>query len=314
MSSAAPRLSLAFGFRFEDLYSVAGLARLDGEFVRALAAADAALAERFAAARHDPAALAYREEAELLIAAAPHLDRFVARLFAIEEEWEELVESHHLLAPLFRVKRKFVQRRAMLKIKAEEAAKLDGPALEARVAERLGGAFDELAFANAILAWLKDEAAHADDLALAERFSAWAAHTDEGRWRHRGGVLFKPPQRVDPLRLVPVQTDASRGYSASGNAHIEGCACSTVGLRDLFPPYALESIEPAPAAAASRNRQAGSRRRHGARGLHARAPPHERRPRRDRHRRPQDRTIGRVDLGRGFTRQARLFPPDSRHR
>src|SRR5438067_9569654 len=220
MSSAAPRLSLAFGFRFEDLYSVAGLARLDGEFVRALAAADAALADRLAAARHDPAALAYREEAELLIAAAPHLDRFVARLFAIEEEWEELVESHHRLAPLFRVKRKFVQRRAMLKIKAEEAAKLDGPALEARVAERLGGAFDELAFANAILAWLKDEAAHADDLALAERFSAWAAHTDEGRWRHRGGVLFKPPQRVDPLRLVPVQTDASRGYSVHTLHHI----------------------------------------------------------------------------------------------
>ena len=87
MSSAAPRLSLAFGFRFDDLYSVAGLARLDGEFVRALAAADAALADRLAAARHDPAALAYREEAELLIAAAPHLDRFVARLFAIEEEF-----------------------------------------------------------------------------------------------------------------------------------------------------------------------------------------------------------------------------------
>src|SRR5690242_20919737 len=100
--------------------------RLDAAFVEWIRGGDAALAERFAAARHDPAALAYREEAELLIAAAPHLDRFVARLFAIEEEWEELVESHHRLAPLFRVKRKFVQRRAMVKIEAEEGGRLGG--------------------------------------------------------------------------------------------------------------------------------------------------------------------------------------------
>jgi hypothetical protein len=159
MSPASPGLRLAFGFRFDDLYSVAGLERLDGEFLRALGEADAALAARLSAARHDPAALAYREEAELLIAAAPHLDRFIARLFGIEDEWVELVESHHRLAPLFRVKRKFVQRRAMLKIKADEAAGLDGPALEAEVARRLGGKFEELAFANAILEWQKDEPA-----------------------------------------------------------------------------------------------------------------------------------------------------------
>jgi len=220
MSPASPGLRLAFGFRFDDLYSVAGLERLDGEFLRALGEADAALAARLSAARHDPAALAYREEAELLIAAAPHLDRFIARLFGIEDEWVELVESHHRLAPLFRVKRKFVQRRAMLKIKADEAAGLDGPALEAEVARRLGGKFEELAFANAILEWQKDEPAHAADLALAERFAAWAAHTDDGRWRHRDGVLFKPPQRVDPFHLVPVQTDASRGYSVHTLHHI----------------------------------------------------------------------------------------------
>src|SRR5438477_1631970 len=109
MSSAAPRLSLAFGFRFEDLYSVAGLARLDGEFVRALAAAD---------------------------------------------------------------------------------------------------------------------------LALAERFSAWAADTQEGRCRHRSGIHFKPPQRVDPMQLVPVKTDASAGYSVHTLHHIrrrEGFALTDAG-------------------------------------------------------------------------------------
>ena len=50
-----------------------------------------------------------------------------------------LGHAHHRLAPLFRVKRKFVQRRAMLKIKADEAATLEGPALEADVAKLKAG-------------------------------------------------------------------------------------------------------------------------------------------------------------------------------
>jgi NADPH-dependent glutamate synthase beta subunit-like oxidoreductase/NAD(P)H-flavin reductase len=228
---ASPALALAFGLAFEDLYRRDGLARVDGEFLAALRAADAPLHDRLAAARRgDP--LPHKEEAELLIAAAPHLDRFIAKLFGIEDEWAELVESHHRLAPLFRVKRKFVQRRAMLKVKADEAATLDGPALEAEVAALLGGRFDELAFAEAVLRWLEDEKAHADDLALAERFSAWAAHTPDGRWRYRDGVLFRPPQRVDPLHLVPVQTDTSAGYSVHTLHHIrrrEGFALTDHG-------------------------------------------------------------------------------------
>ncbi len=220
MPAPQQSLSLAFGLEFQDLYRLAGLERIDAEFVRWLAAADAGLQDRYLLARSNPAALAYKEEADLLIAVAPQLDRFVAHLFGIEEEWLELVEGHHRLAPLFRVKRKFVQRRAMLKIKADEAQALDGPALEAQVAQLLGGTFDELAFAERILEWLANEPAHAAELALAERFAAWAAHTDEGRWVHRNGVLFKPPQRVDPLHLVPVQTDTSKGYSVHKLHHI----------------------------------------------------------------------------------------------
>ncbi|HET7549354.1 MAG TPA: FAD-dependent oxidoreductase, partial [Usitatibacter sp.] len=220
MSAAEPFLRLAFGLAFEDLHDAAGLARLDGAFSQALHAGDEGLHARWSAARAAPGALPYKEEAELLIAVAPHLDRFLARLFGIEDEWQALVAGHHRLAPLFRVKRKFVQRRAMLKIKADEAATLVGPALEAEVAVLLGGAFDELAFAERVLAWLADEPAHAAEIALAERFSAWAAHTAEGRRRHRGGVLFKPPQRVDPFHLVPVETDTSRGYSVHTLHHV----------------------------------------------------------------------------------------------
>ncbi|HYC37147.1 MAG TPA: FAD-dependent oxidoreductase [Usitatibacter sp.] len=231
MSSASP-LALAFGLRFQDLYTRDGLVSIDGHFTGALAAADAPLHARYLAARAAPQSLAYKEEAELLIGVAPHLDRFVAALFGIGDEWAELVEGHHRLAPLFRVKRKFVQRRAMLKVKADEAAGLDGEALLAEVSRRMGGRFDELAFAERVLEWVADEPAHAEDLAAAERFAAWAAHTPEGRHRFRDGVLFKPPQRVDPMHLVPVHTDNSPGYTVHTLHHIrrrEGFALTDSG-------------------------------------------------------------------------------------
>jgi len=220
MPQSSNELCLAFDLRFADLYEREGLERLDRRFVERLRASDAAACERFLAARANPGALSYKEEADILMGVAPLVDRFVAELFGIEAEWEALVAGHHALAPLFRVKRKFVQRRSMLKIKADEAAGLDGIALEAEVAKRIGGAFEELRFAQHVLEWLADEPAHAEDLSVAERFCAWAAHTEEGRRRHRDGVLFKPPQRIDPQHLVPVQTADGGGYSVHTLHHI----------------------------------------------------------------------------------------------
>src|SRR5690349_25135823 len=107
--------TLAYGLQFPDLYRREGLVRIDAAFDAALQGEDAALHARYRDARSDPSALEYKAEAELLIAVAPHLDRFMAGLFGIVPEWEQLVDAHHDLSPLFRVKRKFVQRRAMLK-------------------------------------------------------------------------------------------------------------------------------------------------------------------------------------------------------
>jgi NADPH-dependent glutamate synthase beta subunit-like oxidoreductase/NAD(P)H-flavin reductase len=218
-SPSAP-LALAFGVRFEDLYDTEGLALLDARFLAALGNADPALKSRLVDARAASDSLEAKAEAELLLAVAPILDDFIAELFGIGPDLDRLVAAHRESEPLFRVKRKFVQRRAMLKIKADEAATLDGPALEAALAGRLGGRFEELAFARAVLEWQADEGANAESLLLAERYCAWAAHTPEGRRRNRAGVLFKPPQKVEPLHLVPVSTDASAGYAVHALHHI----------------------------------------------------------------------------------------------
>ena len=147
---------LDFGFSFSDLYSRAGLARIDAAFLEYLGQSDAALAENLIAARARTDALAKKAESELLIAAAPHLQDFVAALFGISAEVQALSARHAELAPLYTIKRLFVQRRAMHAIKPDEAAGLDGAALEARLASWFGQAFSELAFAREVSAWLKD--------------------------------------------------------------------------------------------------------------------------------------------------------------
>jgi NADPH-dependent glutamate synthase beta subunit-like oxidoreductase/NAD(P)H-flavin reductase len=209
--AAIPRalalLKLAHGLAFADLYRRDGLARIDSLFLASLAAANADLKSRLLAARADPGALAAKDESGLILELAPYLDDFLAELFGISAEFAALSARHHELAPLYSVKRQFVQRRAGNKIKPAEAAQLDGPALEARLAALLGGPFDglridELAFARKVTEWLADETGNAEALDLAMKYAAWALHTPEGRARVHAGVLFEAPAKTDPLHLL----------------------------------------------------------------------------------------------------------------
>jgi len=208
------RLSLAHGVAFADLYRPEGLARIDGLFLDALGRADPELRARLEAARRDPCALAAKQESDLIIAVAPHLDRFLVGLFGIEAEFAALVARHHALAPLYACKRLFVQRQAMRAHKPDEAAGFDGEALARELAVSFGVAesgWDELTFARHVTDWMTDEVAHKDELALAARYAAWALHSPAGKAQHRSGVLFKAPHKIDPMHLVPVETTERHG-------------------------------------------------------------------------------------------------------
>ncbi|MCW5604290.1 MAG: hypothetical protein KIT18_07080, partial [Burkholderiales bacterium] len=159
-----PAISLRSGFSFEDLYARDGLLRIDQAFLDDVGAADAALHARLLAARQAGGVLAAKAESELLLALAPHLDDFIARLFGIEAEVRALSARHHDLAPLYRVKRLFVQRKAMHKYKTEAAAAIDGDAVGAKLAGLFGEPLTELAFARHVESWQQDEAAHAGAL------------------------------------------------------------------------------------------------------------------------------------------------------
>ncbi|HWA39161.1 MAG TPA: FAD-dependent oxidoreductase, partial [Burkholderiales bacterium] len=200
-------MKLGFGIVFNDLYAREGLLKVDAAFLDHLGGADGALKDRLLAGRRDPAALPAKAESELLIALAPHLEDFLARLFGIEAEAQALAARHNELAPLYSVKRLFVQRRALHKVKPEDA-KPDAYRFTT-----------ELDFARQVTAWMKDEAAHAAELEGAARYAAWATTTPEGRKKHASGVLFKAPRKLDFMRLVPVDTREERGFAEHSLSH-----------------------------------------------------------------------------------------------
>ena len=207
-------LILAYDLVFADLYSEDGARRIDALFLLHLRDADSALAQRLADGRQAPEGLALKDESDLLIALAPHLEDFLARLFGIAPEVQALEARHQDLAPLYAVKRQFVQRRAMNAYKADAAAAFDGPALRAALETAMGAAFSELAFATVVTRWLADESAHASQLDIAARYAAWAAHTPAGRTAHRGGVLFRAPRKLDFIKLVPLEAEVVAGVPA----------------------------------------------------------------------------------------------------
>src|SRR5437764_9233693 len=146
-------LALKHGLTFPDLYDRDGLTRLDRAFVAHLAASDATLHERLMAGRAEPDALDHKAESDLLVDLAPHLEDFIGGLFGIGGEVRALQARHDKLAPLYSVKRLFVQRRAVKEIKEEDAVRLNGHKLAQELETLIGGPAGDFATRQGGLAW-----------------------------------------------------------------------------------------------------------------------------------------------------------------
>ncbi len=83
-------LELAHGLAFVDLYARDGLLRIDTLFHEHLGGVDDTLPERLAVARAAPEALERKDEAQLVVDLAPHVDDFVAELFGVGAEARKL--------------------------------------------------------------------------------------------------------------------------------------------------------------------------------------------------------------------------------
>src|SRR5205814_650458 len=206
------------GYGFADLFVPARLAQLDAEFRAELAAADPALAARFAAYRGGVSGTP-PEDSELLIAVARHLSRFVAELFGNQGPRQRLLEVAAREAAVFRMK-EFIARRAIKKHAAGSVPTAEAPALRHAVSElaaELEPAIeldDELRFGLVLSRLLDEEQALAgappppelkSRLDLFERWGAVHQHDEAARQAVRGWVSFRFPHKIDPHNLVPIR-------------------------------------------------------------------------------------------------------------
>jgi NADPH-dependent glutamate synthase beta subunit-like oxidoreductase/NAD(P)H-flavin reductase len=153
-------------FTYADLYSPPRLRQLAELFYRELAQADESLHRALLAylATRGADVAGTKQESELLIACAPHLSRFIARLFDIEAERTAHAAAIKAQDPVFQFK-SFITRRALKKFPAEQALTIDADATHAALTALRRAAFadtfaadDELGLAQMtarLLAWEK---------------------------------------------------------------------------------------------------------------------------------------------------------------
>ncbi|MDQ6705237.1 MAG: FAD-dependent oxidoreductase, partial [Acidobacteriota bacterium] len=207
-------LELPFELRFQDLYERAGLVSVDSAFLADLQVASPDLHAQLLLARQSAEALPRKDASTLMIALAPYVEDFIGQLFGIVPELDELRARHNALAPLYSVKRRFVQRKALTGVTTEQANAIDGPAIAIELEALFGATLTQRTFAANVTRWLDSEIQSARELRLAAQYAAWATLSTEGKAKHRLDVLFKIPRKLDPVHLFPVEAVAVDGHSA----------------------------------------------------------------------------------------------------
>ncbi|HEY9404865.1 MAG TPA: FAD-dependent oxidoreductase, partial [Pyrinomonadaceae bacterium] len=119
------------GFHYSDLYQPQRLGQLTAAFYAALRAEDATLHDALAAyvGARGANLRGTKAESELLIAAAPHLSRFVARLFGVEAERAAHAEGIRAQDAVFQFKT-FISRRALKRVPPGKALTFDADAVQ----------------------------------------------------------------------------------------------------------------------------------------------------------------------------------------
>ncbi|MCC7418418.1 MAG: FAD-dependent oxidoreductase [Acidobacteria bacterium] len=215
------------GFTYADLHDTDRLAALYERFCEEVAAADPALWRDWDAYRQAPDAPAPIAVSSLLVAMAPHVSGFIARLFRVGPASGALASATHEQDDLFRFKIDFVRRRALPLVKggARVAAAPGDDAVVARLLGDAGGADLELAVARAGCALLDAErglppaaspqpaaSPHrpastlepAEVVAQIDALKRWcAARLHDPAYRH--WVIFRFPETLDYWHLVDVQ-------------------------------------------------------------------------------------------------------------
>ncbi len=201
-------MQLGFNLNFADLHDNVGFTKIDEIFLKYLKTADSDLAARLINARQNlPCSL---EESNLIIALAPYLQDFLAKLFAQEKPLTELKNKQKKIQQILDCKRLFVQRKALKTHKNTEWQDFDYKAAQQEICQITGQDFSTENFASYIVAQLEAKSDIAD---IFGKYAAWAVLSEAGRKTHHGSQLFQNPHKLDYANLIATETDNVAEYN-----------------------------------------------------------------------------------------------------
>jgi NADPH-dependent glutamate synthase beta subunit-like oxidoreductase/NAD(P)H-flavin reductase len=193
------------GFTFADLHRPARLRDLYARFVEQVKSTEPELWAQWEQYREIPDSLGPIARSNLIVAMAPHVNRFVSALFSVGPDVEALIAQTRAYDILFRFKIDFVRRRALplLKAGAHVEATVEDHALIERVTA--GSSDPEMTLAAYGCSLLDREATDkAGSAAEVESLKRWcAAHVHDRRFKE--WVVFRFPENLDYDHLVQVR-------------------------------------------------------------------------------------------------------------
>ncbi|MCX3065088.1 FAD-dependent oxidoreductase [Wolbachia endosymbiont of Drosophila pseudotakahashii] len=210
-------MKLNFKISFSNLYTRNGLTKLDETFLNYIKSCDESLFCSLIEARekaasssmssqcHPPSSqcltlgsrkqegrsATWMTDSQLIIDLSYLLDEFIAKLFNIEKEIEELKKKHNDFAVIYKCKRLFVQRYALKKY--TNVANID---ITNKLSHFLTLPTTEKNFAEQVMHWFEDKENHKEEIELAAQYAVW-------RVKNKQSILFSIHKKIDHENLIP---------------------------------------------------------------------------------------------------------------
>ncbi len=225
-----PSLKLAYNLSFDDIYSISGLQYLDKLFLQFLddgTINDQQLKQQLIEYREAYASINQpkydKKIANFILQLAPHLEDFIAQLFNIQGQIQQLRFTHNYIAPLYSMKRLFVQRKS--KIYNQEIENFNGDELKNQLLSFIDNInieqlatiklspdviknlqnnqqlFFELRLSLAISIWQQEENLYKQQIDTTLKYSAWGLNYFKEK-NNYAGILFKQAHKLDFNNLV----------------------------------------------------------------------------------------------------------------
>ena len=204
-------MQLNFKISFSNLYTCSGLIKLDETFLDYIKSCDESLFCSLIEAREkaasslmssqcltlgsieQPMLASQMTDSQLIIDLSYLLDEFIAKLFNIGKEAEELKKKHNDFAAIYKCKRLFVQRYALKKY--TDIADIDIDYVTSKLNRFLALPTTEKNFAEQVMRWLENKEDHKEEIELAAQYAAW-------RVKNKQSILFSIHRKIDHENLV----------------------------------------------------------------------------------------------------------------